>query len=127
MRELATQEGKVLPDWRVIGREYRKLHFGIGQERPSADGEAARKGISAEAVEDVQREGGRLSMAALLRCRVRYFSDGVVIGSQGFVNAFFEAKREYFGKKRKNGARKMRGGDWGELRSLRDLRKGCGA
>lgn len=113
-----------MPNWRQVGREYRKLLFGIGEERPSADGEKGRKGMKAVEVAKVQSEGGRLSMAALLRCRVRYFSDGVVIGSKAFVNAFFEAKRDYFGERRQDGARKLRGGDWRELRSLRDLRKG---
>ena len=125
MREEALREkdDRTMPDWRVVGREYRKLLFGIGEERPAADGEKARKGISTSAVAKVQRDGGKLSLPELLRCRVRYFSDGTVIGSKGFVNAFFEAKREYFGAMRKDGARRMRGGSWGSLRSLRNLRK----
>lgn len=128
MREEAARDSSnaSMPNWRVVGREYRKLLFGIGEERPAADGEKGRKGMSAEAVAQVQREDGHLPVPALLRCRVRYFSDGVVIGSKRFVDAFFEAKREYFGPKRKDGARKLRGGDWGALRSLRDLRKGFG-
>jgi hypothetical protein len=55
---------------------------------------------------------------------VRYFSDGVVLGSQGFVDEFFEGQREYFGERRKSGGRKMKGADWGGLRVLRDLRDG---
>ena len=39
-----------------------------------------------------------------------------MIGSKEFVESCFEAKREFFGPKRK------RGGDWGDLRSVRDLR-----
>ena len=46
----------------------------------------------------------------------------MVIGSKAFVDGFFEAKRAFFGEKRKTGARKMRGGDWGDLRTVRDLR-----
>ncbi len=61
------------------------------------------KGAFAEAVAAVREAGGELSsLAALLRCRVRYFTDGVVIGSKGFVDAFFEAKREFLGPKRKD-------------------------
>ena len=122
MRDEALRNGTSVPDWRVVGREYRKILFGIGEERLAADGEPARKGMTAEEVAKVQAEGGRLSMAEQLRCRVRYFTDGVVIGTKGFVESFFEAKREFFGPKRKSGARKMRGGDWGDLRSVRDLR-----
>ncbi len=123
MQEEALREGRAIPNWRVVGREYRRVLFGMGEAQVTASGEVVRKGASAEAVAAVRESGGELPLAALLRCRVRYFTDGVVIGSKGFVDGFFEAKREYFGPKRKDGGRKMRGGDWGELRSLRDLRE----
>jgi hypothetical protein len=64
-------------------------------------------------------------MAAMLRCRVRYFTDGAVIGSKEFVNEAFAAARERFSAKRKDGARRMRGSGApaaGVLWSVRDLR-----
>jgi REP element-mobilizing transposase RayT len=66
-----------------------------------------------------------LGMAKMLRCRVRYFTDGAVIGSKEFVNEAFANARERFGPKRKDGARSMRGrgsGAKGQLWSMRDLR-----
>ncbi|MGB3118721.1 MAG: chemotaxis protein CheW, partial [Verrucomicrobiales bacterium] len=54
-----------------------------------------------------------------LRCRVRYFCDGAILGSVAFVNGLFEAHHWRFGPKRFSMARKMRGGDWGEQRGLR--------
>ena len=66
-------------------------------------------------------------MAAMLRHRVRYFTDGVVIGSNAFVNEAFAAARERFTPGRKDGARRMRGSGQataGVLWSLRDLRVG---
>ena len=48
-------------------------------------------------------------MVKMLRHRVRYFTDGAVIGSRGFMNEAFTAARERFSKKRKDGARKVRG------------------
>jgi hypothetical protein len=67
-------------------------------------------------------------MRQMLRHRVRYFTDGAVIGSRSFVNDAFASARERFGPKRKDGARKMRGDAFGAaagiLWSLRDLRKG---
>ena len=68
-----------------------------------------------------------LKVTQMLRCRVRYFTEGAVIGSKDFVNEVFTKARERFGTKRKDGARKLRGG--GEavkaiLWSLRDLRFG---
>jgi hypothetical protein len=68
-----------------------------------------------------------MGMAAMLRCRVRYFTDGAVIGSREFVNEAFASARERFGAKRKNGARAMRGSGRvakGLLWSIRNLRTG---
>jgi hypothetical protein len=57
-----------------------------------------------------------------LRCRVRYFSDGVAIGSRVFVNDVFRLHRGNFGPKRQDGARPMRFAAWGGLCAARDLR-----
>ncbi|MFK7851309.1 MAG: hypothetical protein AB8D78_10050 [Akkermansiaceae bacterium] len=68
-------------------------------------------------------------MAKMLRTRVRYFSDGAVIGSQGFVNDAFDASQERFSERRKDGARKLRGNGKaaaGVLWSMQDLRVGTG-
>jgi len=68
-----------------------------------------------------------LGMAKLLRCRIRYFTDGAVIGSRAFVDEVFQKSRERFGPNRKDGARKWRGkgeAAAGMLWSMRDLRKG---
>ena len=70
-----------------------------------------------------------VALRKMLRCRVRYFTDGAVIGSRGFVDEVFRACRERFGKKRKDGARKWRGsgaGATGTLWSARDLAKDIG-
>jgi hypothetical protein len=61
----------------------------------------------------------------MLRQRVRYFTDGAVIGSKAFVNEAFAAARERFTMKRKDGARRMKGSGKdaaGVLWSVRDLR-----
>ena len=50
-----------------------------------------------------------LGMAEMLRCRVRYFTDGAVIGSKAFVNEVFAGARERFSPRRRDGARKLRG------------------
>jgi hypothetical protein len=83
---------------------------------------AKRTGFSKERVEAVLRSGGKLSRAELLRCRVRWFSDGVAIGSKSFVEGVFTKCRGHFGAKRKDGARKVREDAAGSLHTLRDLR-----
>ena len=102
--------------WRDVGPRYRKILFGIGEEN------SARRGLSREEVRKVWEAGGRLSLAQLLRCRVRYFSDGLAVGSAGFIEQVFESLRAAFSAARKTGARRMAGGDWGELRTARRLR-----
>jgi len=82
----------------------------------------SRKGFSKERVEAVLRSGGKLSRAELLRCRVRWFSDGVAIGSKSFVEGVFTKCRGHFGPKRKDGARKLREDAAGSLHALRELR-----
>jgi hypothetical protein len=52
---------------------------------------------------------------------VRYFTDGLVLGSRDFVEKAFEEKRSWFGPKRKTGARSLPVEDK-SLFSLRDLK-----
>lgn len=67
------------------------------------------------------RGGGRLPEAGLLHRRVRYFVDGPVIGSAGFVDDVFALTREWFGAGRRGGARRLAGVET-PLRSMRELR-----
>ena len=103
-------------NWRDVGSRYRKILFGIGE------GSSVRPGISQKEVAAVWKAGGKLSLAQLLRCRVRYFSDGLAIGSESFVERVFAMLRGAFSEARQTGARRMTGGDWGELRAARALK-----
>ena len=117
--------------WKDVSRIYRRtMGLALGRESGRAEVE---KGVirpqrnAAEALE--AEENGTvlpdLGMAAMLRCRVRYFTDGAVIGSREFVNEVFYGARERFTAKRKDGARRMRGSGAaaaGVLWSVRDLR-----
>ncbi len=60
----------------------------------------------------------------MLRVRIRYFTDGVVLGSRIHVNDVFAAFRDRFGPRRKTGARPMRGlTALAHLCTLRNLRR----
>ena len=113
--------------WSNTAPRYRLLLYGQGQgqerEADEVRGRAGRPGLSRAAIEAELARGGRLPVVAVLRCRVRYFCDGAVFGSAGFVERVFGEQRWRYGPKRVSGARRMRGADWGELRVLRDLRK----
>jgi len=120
--------------WKDASRRYRRL-LGMALERKTLSAKVEVSGkmrISkndAEAMEsgDNQTILPELSVAKMLRCRVRYFTDGAVIGSREFVDGVFAGARERFSKKRKDGARRLRGNAKaaaGTLWSARDLRVG---
>ena len=120
--------------WQEVARLYRRLMgIALGMKAGSAklpEGARGRGQISKNTAEVLESHDNEtvlpdLGMASMLRCRVRYFTDGVVIGSKEFVNEAFAGARERFGPKRKDGARKLRGSGSaanGLLWSLRDLR-----
>jgi len=91
-----------------------------------------RKGMRKKVAQQelAQLERGRdVAFGKMLRFRVRYFTDGVVIGSRRCVDGVFERYRNRFGEKRKSGARKLGGNAApaaGVLWSARDLKKGIG-
>lgn len=102
--------------WRKVSAQYRSYLFSTGEER---DG---RVGFERDKVEEVLTKGGELSRYELLRCRVRYFSDGVALGSPLFVEEVFAQNKIRFGVRRKTGSRPLPGGGWDGLCSLRNLR-----
>jgi REP element-mobilizing transposase RayT len=117
--------------WREVSLVYRRA-LGLALERRSVRAEVA-KGVvrpqmnSAEAMEAADNGTvlGELGLAGMLRCRVRYFTDGAVIGSREFVNEAFAGARDRFAERRKDGARRMKGSGKpaaGVLWSARDLR-----
>ena len=123
-----------------VSKDYRMLLLAEGEEKTKevagADGKlevkVVRKGMKKEQVETelAQLERSRdIALGKMLRCRVRYFTDGAVLGSRAFVDGVFQACRERFGPQRKSGARKLRGcagAATGALWSVRDLKKGIG-
>ena len=121
--------------WPEVSRLYRRL-MGLALERKSGKAEVGsqRQVVDRGHDDGVVRVVGaedngtvlpELNLAAMLRCRVRYFTDGAVIGSKAFVNEAFSAARERFTERRKDGARRMKGNGKaaaGVLWTVRDLR-----
>lgn len=100
-------------DWASINSVYRKQML-FDQEAPHS--------LSRNRIQKILDARGKLSRAQLLRCELRYLSDGIILGSREFVENNFEKNLEQFGPKRKSGARRPRHGDWGNLYTMRDLR-----
>ena len=80
--------------------EYRQQLFLKGsvatKNHPAAFDLARAQGV-------VEHEKGELSLQERLRCRIRYFSDGVVLGSRTFVETHYERLRQKTGYQRKSG------------------------
>ncbi len=119
----AQAEQNVAPAREVLNL-YRSLLFVAGEEE-GLDVEtrrAMRRGFSREQIDGTLRAGGRLTWGQMLRCRVRYFSDGVALGTREFVDQIFHTERHRFSSERTTGARPLRRLEAGGLRTLRDLR-----
>jgi REP element-mobilizing transposase RayT len=75
------------------------------------------------ALKVLDREDGQLPKAAILRCRVRYFTDGAILGSAEFVRGFVDVWQVERGRKHPPKVNAMRGSDWGDLAVIRSLRR----
>jgi len=121
-----------------VSKEYRMILLEEGEERTkevvNSNGERVtepvRKGMPKDqSSAEMERltTGKDVALRKLLKWRVRYFTDGAVIGSRAFVDGVYEQCRERFGSKRKSGARRMRGRAAGIadlIWTARDLRQG---
>ena len=115
--------------WRCFLFGLPESEVGLATEAQKANGAGVvtRSRVSREKALEVLAKGGRLSQADYLRCRVRYFTDGAVLGTREFVDGIFEGSRELFHEKRETGARTMRGLELAKkperLYTLRQLHK----
>ena len=135
--EILNGREEVAGQWKNVSRNYRMLLLDEGLEKTreevTADGEVVekvvRKGMGKEVAEKELAglvSGRDVALARIVRYRVRYFSDGVALGSRNFVDGVFSACRERFGARRTSGARALRGhaaAAKGVLWSVRDLRR----
>jgi len=123
-RGLCKALGKPVDGWKTAGAAaaYRCLLHAEGREVKDAQNEkVVFRGVTAESARAVLAEKGKLSPAELVHLCVRYFTDGVALGSKEFIEGVFEAQRDLFGPKRKQGARRMPESD-APFYTLRQLR-----
>ena len=119
-RHLASVIGET--NWDGAQAAYRLMLFGTAAGTP--EHEAA---ITPEALAAVAAAGGRLPLATVLRCRLRYFSDGAVLGSRVFVESHLAACRARTGRRGRSEPRFLPPiADWGELAVLRGVRQAFG-
>jgi len=106
-----------------IYRQHLYLEGDERRESTGPDGEPVRGALAAEDVAKVLQAKGKLPLSAYLKCRVRYFCDGAVLGSRAFVEEQFHSFRHRFGPRRTTGARRMRGLADLPLFTWRDLQR----
>jgi hypothetical protein len=77
----------------------------------------------ARALKILDQQEGQLPKATILRCRVRYFTDGAILGSAEFVRGFAKVVQLQRERKRPPKVNTMRGSDWGDLAVIQGLRQ----
>ena len=109
-------------NWDAAQAAYRLMLFGTAVE--TREHGAA---MTPEALAAVVAAGGRLPLATVLRCRLRYFSNGVVLGSQAFVEEQLAAYRVRTGRRERDGTRLLPPiTEWGDIAVFRGVRQAFG-
>ena len=112
-------DGAASKPWRAIQGAYRQMLFGT-----AADPREFGHQIDFQSFQEVVKQEGKLPLATVLRCRVRHFSDGAVLGSKIFVAEHLAHYRRTTGRRARTAPREVPAvTDWGDLATLRGLRK----
>ncbi len=119
-------------DWRRTAARYRMFLYQEGREvvADPESGQRGRRGFKEAEIEAVVERDGAMSLSEALRHRVRYFSDGAVLGSAEFVNAVFAREtrsgRAIRRKAHERGSAHARGGLGRVARAARPAQGGRG-
>lgn len=105
--------------WSELSRQYRTLLFVKGSSS-SAHRAPAFDLTSVQRV--VEEQKGQLALPQRLLCRIRYFTDGVILGSQCFVESHFVRLKLKLGYKRHRPATRLTALGSPSLWVFRDLR-----
>ncbi len=88
---------------------------------------AAESGLSKisreKALRVLEKENAVLPKTTVLRCRVRYFTDGAILGSKEFVHSYIGAWQREKGRKYPPKVNSMQGANWGDLAVIQGLRR----
>jgi putative transposase len=105
--------------WPESQAHYREVLFGTGAVEK--EGLAA---IPFAEMQHVLAEGGRLPLASLLRCRIRYFTEGTVLGTTAFVRQQMSRYHKKTGRRDDLLPRVLPSWtDWGDLAAFHQVRQ----
>ncbi|MDQ8194431.1 transposase [Coraliomargarita sp. SDUM461004] len=99
---------------------HRSLIFGKGADPWEVKGRRMNRSQVAQVIEE---QDGVLPRAAVLRCRVRYFTDGVILGSAEYVRGFVSTVQMECKRKHPPKVNALKGAAWGDMAVIRSLRE----
>jgi putative transposase len=118
----AAQEGLVAVfggTWNEVQTVYRERLFGVG-----GSPKAAAASIPLAEAKRVLAANGKLPLPTLLRCRIRFFTDGAILGTRAFVQAQLDRYRREMGRHERAQPRPLPPcTEWGDLCAVRGLRR----
>ncbi len=79
--------------WIAVHSEYRRLLYATGEET------SVRKGFTRDEAKAVEAAQGHFPGGAVLRHRIRYLSEGVILGSRSFIDGWLSQNEWRFGKR----------------------------
>lgn len=108
------------PAFNTALKAHRMLLFGKGASPWTHQGQLIDR---KQALKVLEEQDGELSRAVVLRCRVRYFTDGAILGSSEFVRGFTGAWQLERDRKHPPKVNHLRGANWGDLSVIQGLRR----
>jgi len=112
-------DGQPHEKWQHAQEAYRMRLFGDGVKH-----RAGKAAITPAQFAKVMEENGRLPLSTVLRSKVRYFSDGAVLGSKAFVTEQLALYRRQTGLRKRISMRSLLPvTEWGDMVTMRGLHK----
>jgi putative transposase len=99
---------------------HRSLIFGKGASPWTCRGKVIDRATAEKVLNEQQ---GELPLAVFLRCRVRYFTDGAVLGSAEFVRKYAAQWQAGRGRRHPVDANPAKGAPWGDVTVLNAMRR----
>ena len=104
-RSNAQRASRDMSEWEDVARAY----AGLMAEDDETTSSSRPSALQGKTPGRKPAGGPRLTEAQLLRRKVRYFVDGMAIGTKDFVEGVFQLSRKWFGMDRRSGARRVAG------------------
>jgi putative transposase len=110
-----------LDSWRKVVARYRAL---LGVEGSSLrPGQQHKVRLDRATAVEMMESGRELPLSDALRCRVRYFTDGAILGSREFVASWLSSHKKRLRPRASLLPKPLRGSPWKDLSVYRGLRR----